>query len=189
MKNAERIVISLIVIVLLGGAAWGYYAVSDKRSDYRERIAAGEFEIRQEEPTGGQVSTSSAQSDWRSIYPNTVSILLADVPVQASVADTLSARIKGLSGTPYLPDNVVKLFAFGVAGSHSIWMKDMNYPIDIIWADEAGVIVHFEKNVAPETYPASFASPTPAWFVIETVAGFVDTHSVEIGDTIILPVS
>lgn len=190
MKTAERIVIVAIVLVLGIGAAWGYYAVQEKRSDYRERVANGEFEIR---PYDSIVSTTTAvdttdQSDWRRYYPNTVPIMIGTTSVQASVADTMSSRIKGLSDTPYLPDNVVKLFAFGVPGTHSIWMKDMQYAIDIMWAAENGEIVHIEENVSPDTFPQSFASPSPAWFVIETNAGFVTRNGIEIGDAVVLPV-
>jgi hypothetical protein len=188
MKNAERIVIVAIVLMLAGAGAWGYYAVQDKRSDYRERVANGEFEIRPDvRPLAVGAATSSDQTSWRSIYPNTVPIMIGAVPVQASIADTMSSRIKGLSNTPYLPANVVKLFAFGVAGSHSIWMKDMLYPIDIIWAAEDGTIVHIEENVSPDSFPTSFASPTPAWFVVETNAGFVSDEQVALGDRIVLP--
>jgi len=190
MKNAERIVIVSIVLILAGGAAWGYYAVQDKRTDFRDRVASGEFEIRPDQSTAsGAAATTSDQTNWRTIYPNTIPMFVGAVHVQASVADTLSSRIKGLSDTPYLPANVVKLFAFGVPGSHSIWMKDMNYAIDIIWAAEDGTIVHIEEAVTPETFPASFASPTPAWFVVETNAGFVAEHQITLGDTITLPAS
>ena len=189
MKNAERIVIVAIILLLGGGSAWGYYAVQDKRADYRERVANGEFEIRPDEQRlVGGVATSSDQSNWRSIYPNTVPIMVGATVVQASVADTLSSRIKGLSGTPYLPDNVVKLFAFGVPGSHSIWVKDMLYPIDVIWAAEDGTIVHIEEAVSPDTFPTSFASPVPAWFVVETNEGFVAEQDIVVGDLITLPV-
>lgn len=190
MKNAERIVIVAIVLVLAGAGAWGYYAVQDKRTDYRARVANGEFEIRPDEQSlTGSAVTNSDQSNWRSIYPNTVPIMIGSVAVQASIADTMSSRIKGLSDTPYLPANVVKLFAFGVAGSHSIWMKDMLYPLDIIWAVEDGTIVHIEENVSPDSFPTSFASPTPAWFVIEANAGFVANEQISLGDKIVLPVA
>lgn len=178
----------LIVCLLIGGGVWSYYAVVDKRAEFRERVANGEFEIRPEEsPAALTATTSEGQSDWRTIYPITVPIVIGAVPVQASVADTLSTRIKGLSDTPYLPENVVKLFAFGVPGSHSIWMKDMNYALDIIWADEGGTIVHIEESVSPETFPESFASPVPAWFVVEANAGFVARNGIVQGDSIVLP--
>lgn len=178
----------LIVCLLIGGGVWSYYAVVDKRAEFRERVANGEFEIRPEEsPTALATTTPDDQSGWRAIYPITVPIMVGTVPVQASVADTLSTRIKGLSDTPYLPENVVKLFAFGVPGSHSIWMKDMNYALDIIWADEGGTIVHIEESVSPETFPESFASPVPAWFVVEANAGFVARNGIVLGDSIVLP--
>lgn len=188
MKTAERIVILTIVLLLGGGAAWGYYAVQDKRADYRERVANGEFEIRSDESLVATTASTTDQADWRRYYPNTVPVMIGTTSVQASVADTMSSRIKGLSDTPYLPANVVKLFAFGVPGAHSIWMKDMRYSIDIMWAAEDGTIVHIVEDVSPDTFPQSFASPTPAWFVIETNAGFVQEKQIAIGDKVTLPV-
>jgi len=188
MKTAERIVIVGLLLAFIGIGYAGYYAVQKQRSDLRAEVAAGEFEIPDVDPM--EVAASEDKNDpvnWRRFYPNTVPMVLAGVEVQASVADTMSARIKGLSDTPYLPDTVVKLFAFGVPGSHSIWMKDMNYAIDIIWAAEAGEIVHIEENVSPDTFPQSFSSPTPAWFVVEANAGFVAMHDVQLGDELLIP--
>ena len=187
MKLAERITIVALIVVLFGGAYAGYAAVQQKRADYRAEVAAGKFEITPEPETLRE--ESDPEADWRTIYPNTVPMTLGGVPVQVSVADSMSERIQGLSGTPYLPENVIKLFVFGVPGTHSIWMKDMNYALDIMWATEDGSIVHLEENVSPDTFPQSFATPTPAWFVIEASAGFVATHSIELGDTLILPIS
>jgi len=191
MKNAERIVIVSIICLLAGAGAWGYYAVQDKRADFRQRVADGEFEIRPEtQPTLATTTNANGdQTNWRSIYPNTVPMVIGGVQVQASVADTLSSRIKGLSNTPYLPDKVVKLFAFGVGGSHSIWMKDMLYPLDIIWTAQDGVIVYIEADVSPDSFPESFASPTPAWFVIEANAGFVAENKIEVGDAVTIPMA
>jgi uncharacterized membrane protein (UPF0127 family) len=66
-------------------------------------------------------------------------------------------------------------------------MKDMNYALDIIWAAEGGEIVHIEEDVSPESFPTAFASPKPAWFVIEANAGFVERHQIEIGDDVVIP--
>lgn len=194
MKTAERIVIVAILLGLTTLGYIGYRAVENNRADLRASVAAGDFQIPdviQEPQTTDSAVTdtddTSGQENWRQYYPNTVAVTLGGVPVEASVADTMSTRIQGLSNTPYLPPNVVKLFAFGVAGSHSIWMKDMNYAIDILWVAQDGTIVHIEENVAPETFPSSFASPVPAWFVVETNAGFVATHSIAIGDELVLP--
>jgi len=183
MKLAERIVMVSLVVVLLGGGVWGYLAVQDEREDVRSAVARGEYQI----PDTPAQASPAETTKWQTIYPNTIPMTIGTTVVQASVADTLSKRIKGLSDTPFLPDEVVKLFAFGVPGSHSIWMKDMNYALDIMWAAEGGEIVHIEKNVSPETFPTSYSSPTPAWFVVEANAGFVERNQITLGDKVVIP--
>ncbi len=182
MKSTERIIIVLLLLCFIGAGAWGYFSVRHKQLEMVAAVARGEFQI----PDQSTEETAVAAEDWRQVYPNTVPLRIGEVSVQASVASTLSTRIKGLSDTPYLPDNVVKLFAFGAAGQHSIWMKDMNYAIDIIWVAAQGEIVYIEEQVSPDTYPQSFASPTPAWYVVETVAGFVETNGIQVGDKVVL---
>jgi len=172
----------LLVFVLVGGVTWGYFAVQHERTEVREAIARGEYQI----PDTPEAAPEPEAENWRAIYPNTIPVTVGTVEVQASVADTLSKRITGLSNTPFLPEGVVKLFAFGVPGTHSIWMKDMNYALDIIWVAEEGEIVHIEENVSPDSFPTSFASPTPAWFVVEANAGFVEKNNIVIGDEVIL---
>ncbi len=182
MKIAERIVMVLLLVVLISGGVWIYFTVQYKHQQKLEAVARGEYEIPLESD-----ERPVAPEEWRKIYPNTIKIQIGEVPVLASVADTLNTRMKGLSDTPFLPDGVVKLFVFGTEGSHSIWMKDMKYALDIIWVDRAGQVVHFEEVVSPETYPDSFSSPVPAWYVIEANAGFVASSSLAIGQTVLLP--
>lgn len=180
MKTAERIVMVLLVLILVGGGSWFYFAVKHEQKEVREAVARGEYEQKEEK------SLDIKEEDWRSIYPNTVPIAIGEMKVEASVADSFSERIKGLSNTPFLPEGVVKMFVFGALGKHSIWMKDMNYSLDIIWATENGEIVHIEENVSSESYPSSFESPIPAWYVVETNAGFVEKNNIVVGDEVSL---
>ena len=183
MKLAERITIVAIILALLAGGAWLYLAVQYEHEKTVEAVARGEFEIPLT-TSDDTATTSDEVPDWRMLYPDTVPMTIAGAPVLASVADSLPERIQGLSNTPYLPDNVVKLFVFGVNGNHSIWMKDMNYALDILWVSEAGEIVHIAEQVAPDTYPESFGSPVPAWYVIEANAGFVALNGVSVGERV-----
>jgi uncharacterized membrane protein (UPF0127 family) len=194
MKIAERIVMVLLLLVLLGGAVWLYLSFQYKQAEIRDAVAKGEYQIpnKPEEETLPEITDEKkvpevTQDEWRTYYPVLVPILIGSTTVQASIADSLPERIKGLSDTPYLPDGIVKLFAFGAEGEHSIWMKDMNYAIDIIWVAKAGQIVHIKQNVSPTTYPESFASPKPAWYVIETPAGFVAKSGIRVGDEVVVP--
>lgn len=124
---------------------------------------------------------------WKIIYPDTKSLKIGSIEVLASVAESWPDRIKGLSNTPYLPDNVVKLFIFDSPGQHSIWMKDMNYSIDIIWVDENNSVVYIEEEASPASYPEMFAPTSPAKYVIETAAGFVKKNAVTLGEKVVLP--
>lgn len=141
--------------------------------------------LKDEEPATATGSTESRP--WSNIYPGTVPMTIGGVAVEASVADSWPERIKGLSETPYLPEEVVKFFVFDSSAYHSIWMKDMNYPIDIIWVSEAAEVVYIAKNVPPESYPETFSPSTPALYVIEAVAGFADTHGLSVGSSVELP--
>lgn len=117
--------------------------------------------------------------------------------IQAEIADTPEERSLGLSGRPGLAADRGLLFVFDRAGLHSFWMKDMRFPIDIIWlvrrTPESGdadaveaEIVHIERSVSPETYPFSFAPAAPADLVLETAAGFADANNLEVGKTLFI---
>ncbi len=121
------------------------------------------------------------------LFPETESIHIKDVLVNASVAKTWPERIMGLSDTPFLPEDVVKFFAFESDGYHSIWMKDMNYAIDIIWTDVDGSIVSLVENATPESYPDTFTPDVLARFVVETTAGFVKKNHIVLGDKVDIP--
>ncbi len=133
---------------------------------------------------GEEITEINSEANWQKIYPKTKTLQIAEVPVQASVAKTWAERIQGLSDTPFLPENVVKLFVFDSNGLHSIWMKDMNYAIDIIWVDEANKVIDIKRNATPESYPEAFTPKTEARYVIETATGFVDKNDINIGDTV-----
>ncbi len=105
------------------------------------------------------------------------------ITMQASIADTDAERAQGLSGTPYIPAGLAKVFVFDSAQQWSFWMKDMNYPIDIFWLDESGRVIHIVENASPDTYPQiSFVPPVPAKYVIETKAGFATENTIRVGD-------
>jgi uncharacterized membrane protein (UPF0127 family) len=98
------------------------------------------------------------------------------VTVQVSVADTEREREQGLSGTKRLPEGVGKLFVFDTPALYGFWMKNMRYPIDIVWIDDAWQVAGITRDVAPETYPSVFYPPKPVVYVLELPSGsaFVD---------------
>ncbi len=117
----------------------------------------------------------------------TVGIFIRDIPITVSIADNEEERSKGLSGVESLEAEEGKLFIFDKEGRYGFWMKDMLFPIDIIWIDNSGHIVHIEEGVLPDSYPTIYSSPVPARFVLEVNAFFVDTFRVKVGDKVSIP--
>jgi uncharacterized membrane protein (UPF0127 family) len=97
------------------------------------------------------------------------------------LAKTPAERAKGLSGTGLLPAGTGKLFVFDTLESHGFWMKDMNYPIDIIWFDQNMYIVGISKNLAPNTYPKVFYPDSLSLYTLEVNAGVADQLNLNSG--------
>lgn len=98
---------------------------------------------------------------------------LGKLTLQVDEVTTPAAQERGLSGRPSLGPNQGMLFIFPKEGFYSIWMKDMLFPIDIIWLDNNGQIVYVIENAKPCTF---FSCPiykpaVPARYVLEAVPG------------------
>jgi uncharacterized protein len=102
-------------------------------------------------------------------------VLLADISV------TNEQRTKGLSVKDGLAENEAMLFVFDNEAEHTFWMKDMKFPIDIIWIDSDKTIVHIEHNLQPCGYGLLCPTYKPgqdSLYVLETVGGFAEKHDV-----------
>lgn len=86
------------------------------------------------------------------------------------VARDDAERKKGLSGRLNLASDQGMLFVFERRGYWGIWMKDMRFPIDILWLDETYCIIDSKINLTPETFPEVFRPKTPAKYIIELSA-------------------
>lgn len=112
---------------------------------------------------------------------------IGETTISAEVADTDAERVRGLSGRASLGQNEGLLFVFEKPGFYGIWMKDMNFPIDIVWIDKDKKITHIEKNVSPRTYPKVFYAQKDNLailnlFVLELPVGFLAKNNIQIGD-------
>jgi uncharacterized membrane protein (UPF0127 family) len=102
----------------------------------------------------------------------------------ADLALTNEQIEKGLSVKDKLKENEAMLFVFGESAKRSFWMKDMKFPIDIIWLDSDGNVVHIEQNLQPCVSVLICTSYSPnieSQYVLETVAGFTQRHNVSVG--------
>jgi uncharacterized protein len=93
----------------------------------------------------------------------------------------------GLAIKNTLNENEGMLFFLGEPSKASFWMKDMKFPIDIIWLNETFSIVHIEQELQPCKSVFDCKSYTPnseALYVLETIDGFAKKHDLKIGDNI-----
>ncbi|QUC65150.1 DUF192 domain-containing protein [Nitrosopumilus sp. K4] len=111
-------------------------------------------------------------------------IKVDDVPLQVQVADTEPRRIRGLMFQDQLPYDQGMIFVFEQPGLYSLWMLNMQFPLDMIWFDGQGNVVHIEKNVPPcktaiETMTCQSIIPDGnAMYILEVTSGFVDLHNI-----------
>lgn len=108
---------------------------------------------------------------------------------RASVAKDQKQKQIGLSKTNKLADNEGMLFVFDEKGIHSFWMRDMKFPIDIIFIDD-NKVVYIEKNAAVPTSTTQTAQlpiyrpKAPANYVFEINAGLSDKYGLKEGDVV-----
>jgi len=112
--------------------------------------------------------------------------LIGDVIFDVEIVDTPEMRQQGLSGRKGLAPKTGMLFVFQEPDFHGIWMKGMQFPIDIIWLDEEFVVVDITPNVFPDSFPNIFYPRIPASYVLEVGAGVVEQEEIRIGDMLTL---
>ena len=94
-----------------------------------------------------------------------------EIPVE--VADTLKKRSLGLGERTSLKKGWGMLFVFEKRKPYRFWMKDMQFPLDIIWLDNHRIvhIIHNAKAANSKDVPKVMTSPVPVNFVLEIAAG------------------
>ncbi len=112
-------------------------------------------------------------------YPSQV--ILGGKVFRVEVVDTEALLQKGLSGHAPLQNNEGMFFVFQTPDNYGFWMKDMTFPIDIIWMDQNFKITHIESRVSPDTYPKIFYPNANSLYVLEISAGEASSLGVGVG--------
>ena len=118
-------------------------------------------------------------------------VKIDDVVLEVQIADTEPRRVRGLMFQNQLPLDKGMLFVFEDVSKYSIWMLNMQFPLDIIWIDGDGKVVFIEKNAPPcktaletVTCPSYKGGNRDAKYVLEVTAGFVDKFKIITGSTL-----
>ena len=112
-------------------------------------------------------------------------IKIDDKVLDVQIAETDAQKIRGLMFQNELPDDQGMIFVFIQEQIVPIWMLNMQFPLDIIWFDANGNVIHIEKNVpacksALETASCTVqnADGKKAKYVLEVTSGFTDKFHV-----------
>lgn len=105
---------------------------------------------------------------------------------KVEIADTPELRSKGLSGRGYLKPDEGMLFIFPFPGNYGFWMKNMKFPLDIIWIKDnkiVGMIIGAEPEM--EEPLTVYNPPEPIDKVLEINAGLTQKLGIKIGDNVV----
>jgi len=104
--------------------------------------------------------------------------------VTAELAETPEQRQLGLMFRERINPDQGMLLVFEEEDYIGIWMKNVNFPLDLLWLDQEKRIVHIECDVPPcQDDPCPSYSPQiPGMYVLELKAGSVKDHGLKLYD-------
>lgn len=107
----------------------------------------------------------------------------------AEIADTDEKKVLGLGNRDFLWKNSGMLFVFEEKGIYGFWMKDMRFPIDIIWISKemkiSGIVKNFQPCESNEFCPVVYPDEEIA-YALEINSGLSDSYEFEEGEEILL---
>ncbi len=106
------------------------------------------------------------------------------VSIKLELAINKNDQIRGLSGRESLDQDSGMLFVFQKPGKYYFWMKDMNFPIDMIWINENNEIVYIKKEASPDDYLATYGPEEDSKYVLEINSGLSDKYNIKTGDKV-----
>jgi uncharacterized membrane protein (UPF0127 family) len=111
------------------------------------------------------------------VFPSSLTTL------RAEVVSSEEAQARGLSDRRHLADGCGMLFIYKRPEVRQFWMKNTQFPLDLIFVDAHGQIISIERGEANSE--KLFGPEMPVQYVIETNAGFARQHQVRTGQRIL----
>jgi uncharacterized membrane protein (UPF0127 family) len=126
---------------------------------------------------GISVSKKSCDETYR--QDKIISVNKHMIIVQVAKSDY--QRQQGLADKSCLQAGHGMLFQFEKTGNYPFWMKDMKFPIDIIWINSAHEAVSIQADATPSSYPKTYVNQDPAIDVLEIPAGQAASLGIQTG--------
>ncbi len=101
------------------------------------------------------------------------------------IADSPDTRAQGLMFRPSMARDRGMLFLFPEQGNHTFWMKNTLIPLDMLWLDKAGTIIHLESHVPICTRKDDgcprYQAPIKSFNILELNAGMAEKLDLVVG--------
>lgn len=115
-------------------------------------------------------------------------VVIKNVELNVLVADTFVRQHEGWSNKADMDGHDGMLFVFGFNAPHTMVMRGMRFPLDMVWVHEGKIVwlVEGAKPEAgvPEEQLTPYQSQVPSAAVIELKAGLVSQLGLIIGDSV-----
>ena len=121
-----------------------------------------------------------------SVFKKTAIVTIDNQSFNVAIAGSEKEREIGLSETKSLDQNQGMLFLFNNPGYYSFWMKNMKFPIDIIFINNDQIVtVRDNAQIIKAQENPIFYTPTQSSDkVLEIQAGLSEKYNFKIGDKV-----
>jgi len=109
-----------------------------------------------------------------------------ELSFNVEMALTPTQQAQGLMYRTEMDDQAGMLFVFNDVAMRSFWMKNTLIPLDMLFIDADGTILHIHDSAQPQDL-TSVKSKYPAKAVLELNGGAADKMGIEEGDTVVHP--
>jgi uncharacterized protein len=130
---------------------------------------------------------SRKKTDLSQLGATITAVKIGGSVIPVEVVTTKDAIDKGLSGREHLGASEGMLFMFDHSARFRFWMRNMSFPLDLVWIGADMRIVDISRNLPPlpDDAEALFYSPAvPAMYVLEVNAHFCDKHDIKFGEAV-----
>lgn len=121
----------------------------------------------------------------KTIDPKKEVIYINDNKLYVEIAKSSLEKAKGLSGRKTLGQNEGMLFVYQSLTMPSFWMKEMFFPIDIVWIRN-GKVIEVSKNISSKNLPLpeTISPKEQINMVLEVNAGVADDLEIHPGNEV-----
>jgi len=121
-----------------------------------------------------------------SIFTKPATVTIDNQSFNVSIARSEKEHEVGLSGTKSLDQNQGMIFLFNNPGYYSFWMKDMKFPIDIIFINNDQIVTIYNDAPTVQGQENLIAYPPTQMVdkVLEIQAGLSEKYNFKIGDKV-----